>query len=387
MTLRILIYNSGLDKMPPNRNININITNESFNTITTLPVIYKSASIDVCSQQSFVKKYNDIVNTKLTNFVKSNNVDIGIFQELCPSYLQSFNFGQYIAGCYTIKQASNPCPKTLAIGTTSTNTNIQMKIPEFIYSDELPNKIKVKYPHNFFQIVNINDSFNIINLHNRIFSDMSNETNLRFLLHLIGVLIKTNGTPIIICGDNNSKSLPITKIDPESFSTVVDNFIECIQSEEFIKCIYGENPKSTYYWQNKVHAMFSILFDLMAIQKYDLQPFFDLTKKQCGLVPFSINDIIYYSQCNLQLIEPIDLCEFSLKTSSHLPYLFDLTLNLKANPNPLIDRLLPFADQILKISAETDFKIYEQVRGGSQYRHLAKYYKYKLKYLLLKNQS
>jgi hypothetical protein len=367
MQLRIFIYNSGLDRFPTDQK---NITAKTFDSIATTPNLrMKSVGsrTDVCGADKFVRNYNQIINKKLIEHFELNKVDIVVFQEFCPSFINSYNFDKYVASCYRFYNRSS-CTKTLLTGIYG---DVKLEIPNFIGATT-NDKVTTQYPHNFFQIVKANDLY-IINLHNRIFSDPDIVRNKNYWYYLMGLILKTLGSNVIICGDNNSASLPDDPIDDNQYETIINNFVHAIRTPSQINL-------------SDVLIVFRVVLSLASIKKYDLKQIYDTSQLECKRRPFNINDVVYYglcADCEIQIDIDEDLCDFSLTTSSHLPYTFRVTI--PSNDRPIDNRLktmIPIADELLKLGSETEFSIVK--KGGSGYQN--KYYKYKTKYLALKRE-
>ena len=223
MRVKIIIYNTGLDRKPPSINT---LSENNFSRVTSLETRSVAKQMDICGNDPFVKNYNNIINKKLINYITENNINICIFQELCPSHLDLFKFDNSISGCYKFKNPNLICKKLLTVGSYQP---VGLALPKFISQENISKKIMAHFPHNFFEVCRSTIGGNnlyIINFHNRIFADMDNMTNLKYWLQIIGLIlciVKEGGENIIICGDNNSSAITYKNPHPDSYNAIIEN--------------------------------------------------------------------------------------------------------------------------------------------------------------------
>src|SRR5437016_3787024 len=97
MSLKILIYNPGLDKKPQNIN---DISTETFGKITSQPILKKEQNLFSCDDTKFITNYNDIVTKKLMKYIKDKAINVCILQEVCDNNINDYNFNKYIGSYY-----------------------------------------------------------------------------------------------------------------------------------------------------------------------------------------------------------------------------------------------------------------------------------------------
>lgn len=262
MKLSFLIYNVGLDKMPQNL---FGLTDANFNDRTSTLMGKDGPAIkglDICGKKNksaatneFINDYNKIIQNRILSLIKTNGIDVCVFQEFCPDSLPSYRFPSYYAGCYLFDSAVNNCSKLLVTG--STNNSTSLSIPSYETFEPMTTVSKTQltgiFPNNNYQIIDVTATKNkmqenvtVINLHDRVF-DRDNTHRLRKWYYLIGSILsvveKDMKTNLIICGDAQKSELV-----NESYETLLRNY-------------YGAEFKNDYEKKNGVITKFNRDFE------------------------------------------------------------------------------------------------------------------------------
>src|SRR5271170_2483713 len=100
MNLKLLIYNSGLDKLPEEITKHTRYTNEVFDRVTN-ELIVKSKPFFSCDPTyPFVRGYNETIADDVQRYARHARVDICIMQEICTANINQYEFKSYIGAYY-----------------------------------------------------------------------------------------------------------------------------------------------------------------------------------------------------------------------------------------------------------------------------------------------
>ena len=376
LDLTLFIYNVGLDKIPNNYPTRVNgtesikLTSFSRNRSDLERISFKPIESFTCrSSDEHVKNYNTDIATNVKMYCDENKVDICILQEVCGDDIAKFKFSNYSGGWYRYDNTEHNRKKALIIGTYMRDKNIQIDIPQYIYGEKynITNKMKMTdFPNNMVQTVRLtmNDKLvlYIINVHRRVYfhggenyGDKSIQNYIKYICHLIGIIFnihRHHRTPgradynIILCGDNNYETLDISNIIKPSTAVPIETIVKYIEelSQQWQQkiTVRTENTELKYIDQIGINTILpKILKSLNFRQCIDDQKTCDFrsvpdnTARICNTKSSqnikNINDIFYYrfvdDLCLLQpqLIISKSVCQFNLKTSSHLPYLIRIS--------------------------------------------------------------
>lgn len=383
--LKILIYNMGLDNVPiedPNRQPLRDITtfNRGFDTTHQFKKL-EMFNCDPKISESYVN-YAQTMSKNLKQFNEAQGVDICILQEVCETNMENFGFRSYNGGWYRYHNGKHKEQKALVIGTY--RQNISIDIPSYIYNQtfETVENAIVDFPHDMIQTVRLTIAGNfmlyVINIHRRIYKKEGqvdllfyHQNQIRFVCHLIGIIcniyrqhqdITDTNFNIILCGDNNATKLnlpqnfKLNKSLPAHLTVVrrrISRFIDTIAE---ISNRWQE--QITLFSNNPINNINSVINNVLGILMLSLRfrqclgnTFCDFNKMSdtllvCpsnikGLIARDImgkvNDIFYYHfahptcQSDPILFVPNDICKFTLRTSSHLPFLVTICSSAPKN--------------------------------------------------------
>ncbi|XWV24506.1 putative ORFan [Tupanvirus deep ocean] len=377
MDIKLLVYNVGIDKIPQGMS-HTSLSRELYDRVTSSEFRRGDKTYSCDETSVFVKDYNEIISSKLIEYINDNNIDICVFQEVCTSQLYSYDFKYFLAGNYRYTNPKLNRTKALVVGTPK--TGIRFDVPSFIYGGNIRKGSSkfVEYPHDYIQTVKINFGLNkilyIINIHNRVYAG-NYYTFLNFICQLMGIILniykndETNSN-IIICGDNNSGRIGEIYSEDLNKDEIVNNFIENISQVSIRNKIKTLEGPESYIFERTLNSkiVFSLVMDALGFKhcydnkensNCDFKNIQEYVKNTCSTSQYSINDILYYKICNdckIEITMEKEICNFSLTTSSHIPYILNIhfpdpvTHLINDNkPQYLID-LMEISDMLVKIS-------------------------------------
>jgi hypothetical protein len=373
MSINILLFNPGLDKVPPNKEKYTTL--EDYNKITKSRFLpYRGHMFSCDKDNDFVVKYNCFTTKVIDELVKKYSIDICVLQEICYDNIDSYGFYTSVAGFtrYPGGYATYECMKTLLVGTY--NNKIIIEVPAFLNYMQKDAAIMqgskniTTIPNDLIQAVKINAMGNIIyiiNVHRRRMKDID---NFKYYLHLIGIILNIlkndrANSNIMICGDNNSISLfsqPYSKAKYTTWAELqadIDALIDFIQK--------NKTPSDVAY--SMVNIVLRLLFFIMvdfSLARYKFEDIHQKLFNDCKTVyPYdeiNVNDILYSrfndKKFSNEVLVDEDKCKFVLTTSSHIPYVIKLNISdnkesgLKDN-SALLKKLFDNVDIIMEVSS------------------------------------
>ena len=76
--LKILLYNSGIDKIPRNKkDLDVELSELSFVELTTLP--NKATIVNPCGKEPYIDSYNKINVQHVKNIIKQEKIDLCMY--------------------------------------------------------------------------------------------------------------------------------------------------------------------------------------------------------------------------------------------------------------------------------------------------------------------
>jgi len=347
--LKILLYNSGIDKIPTNpKDLGVALSEPTFETLTTL---MKRATIkDPCGREPYIESYNAIISKHVKETIQKEKIDLSIMQEVCFKQLPTLGFIQYMAASYEGPNKENP--RALVVGVSSNKIN-NIETPLFLYDIVFDKNKIVNVPNNFMQVVLVmsnNLPLYVINVHRRAASIVKDE--ILFRTHMIGVIIsilnKDPSANIIICGDYNSRGFPLENFTEEQENRIIKEFDNIgIYIDQSLPT-YRRDIMTNGNLQSDdslilVGNMLRLILAKTGFTQCIDQEECDIAKNVseinqiCPKKLANINDIIYYRFSNPEskiILRKTDICKFHLDTSAHQPYILDINLLKGINKIP-----------------------------------------------------